>query len=302
MSTGVVSSYPDIVEVAGSLCSTLQKLGSRSEEHAIETEVVCSKCPIRFCSKGGFTGEAGLPSICNQTGSLEQEDLEVFEALVLHQLQRLLQSTMNGCLLPEEALNDKSGMLGEKQTRPELSPYFAMIWQRLDAHAKFLRKHNVLLTQEAKDMLNTFLILERNKQDGLVMPLLKENCPEECVDESSRCSSVTSCSSQTSKIKHENHAQLLGSNGAREHEVTNWSEDESKEESLLEKIPVSVDLHQISANLKVPLSNLIRIKASGSRMLNLATLFVDPGVDRGPLLIRMTPTISCGNSAIMDIL
>lgn len=56
-------------------------------------------------------------SICNQTSSLEQEDLEVCEALVLHQLQRLLQSTMNGCLLSEEALNDKSGMLGEKQAR-----------------------------------------------------------------------------------------------------------------------------------------------------------------------------------------
>lgn len=54
-------------------------------------------------------------SLCNQTGSLEQEDLELCEALVLHQLQRLLQNTPNGCLLSEKMLNDKSRMQNEKQ-------------------------------------------------------------------------------------------------------------------------------------------------------------------------------------------
>lgn len=55
------------------------------------------------------------------------------------------------------------------------------------------------------------------------MPILKENCPEEHVDESSPCSNLTSCSSQTNKIKHENHAELLGSNGTWEHgNILKW--------------------------------------------------------------------------------
>nr|XP_056718252.1 centrosomal protein kizuna [Euleptes europaea] len=206
-----------------------------------------------------------LISICNQTGSMEQEDLEVCEALVLHQLQRLLQNTMNRCLLPEKALNDESGMLGEKQVRPELSSYFAMTWERLNEHVLFLKKHNVSLTQDVKDMLGTLLILDRNKQDGLVMPLVKENFPEEYEDESSPCNDVTSCSSQTNKtkIKHEKHAQLFGSNGARKHEVTNWSEDESKEESLVEKIPVS-GLNIDGCSLKKQKSNATSSEASFS--------------------------------------
>ncbi|XP_015261696.1 PREDICTED: centrosomal protein kizuna [Gekko japonicus] len=239
------------------LCSVLQHI----EEM---TARVASECLMLYKSKPVNSAELeALISICNQTGSLEQEDLEVCEALVLHQLQRLLQSTMNGCLLPEEALNDKSGMLGEKQTRPELSSYFARIWERLNKHVMFLKEHNVVLTQEVKDMLATLLVLERNKQDSLVMSLLKENCPEECVDESSPCSNVTSCSSQANKIKHENHTQLLGSNGAREHEVTNWSEDESKEESLVEKIPVS-GLNIDGRSLKEQKSNATSSEASFS--------------------------------------
>ncbi|XP_048372221.1 centrosomal protein kizuna-like isoform X2 [Sphaerodactylus townsendi] len=202
-----------------------------------------------------------LISTCNQTGSLEREDLEVCEALVLHQLQRLLQSTMNGCLFPEEALNDGS----EKQVRPELSSHFAMTWERLNEHALFLKKHNVLLTQDVKDILGTLLILERNKQDSLVAPFLKENFPDECEDESSPCSNVPSHSSQTNKnkINREKHAQLPDSNDAREHEVTNWSEDESLEGSSAEKIPVS-GLNMDGRSLKEQKSNATSSAASFS--------------------------------------
>lgn len=48
--------------------------------------------------------------------------------------------------------------------RPEL----AIIWKRLNAHALFLKEHNILLTEEVKDMLATLLIMGRNKQDGMV--------------------------------------------------------------------------------------------------------------------------------------
>uniref|UniRef100_A0A8C3SJR1 Centrosomal protein kizuna n=1 Tax=Chelydra serpentina TaxID=8475 RepID=A0A8C3SJR1_CHESE len=54
-------------------------------------------------------------SFCNQTGNLKEEDLEACEAVVLHQLQGLLQNTLNGCLLPEKTLNDRGRSTDEKQ-------------------------------------------------------------------------------------------------------------------------------------------------------------------------------------------
>ncbi|XP_061443948.1 centrosomal protein kizuna isoform X2 [Rhineura floridana] len=180
-------------------------------------------------------------SICNERGSLKQEDLEVCEALVLHQLQRFLQLTMNGCLFPEKMLNDERGTLDEKQVRPELTSYFAMAWKRLSEHILFLQKHHVLLRQEVKDMFDTLLIFERHEQGDLATPLLKESFPEKHEDRSLACSDKTSYNLQTnsSSVKRDKYVQWLGNNVERGKEVASWCEDESKEESLVEKIPIT---------------------------------------------------------------
>ncbi|XP_019346576.1 centrosomal protein kizuna isoform X3 [Alligator mississippiensis] len=181
---------------------------------------------------------------CNQTENLKKEDLEACEAVVLHQLQRLLQSTFNGCLLPEKTLNDRGRIMDEKQARSDQSLDFAMLWERLSKHILFLKKHNVLLTEEVKEMFGILLISERNSPGGQATPLLREIFPEECEDRSSIHSnessySLPSIQNDNGKIKQAKHALWLDNTGTREQEITSWCEDESKEESLVEKIPIT---------------------------------------------------------------
>ncbi|KAH0618055.1 hypothetical protein JD844_017020, partial [Phrynosoma platyrhinos] len=195
----------------------------------IEESVVraASECQVLYRYKAMPAPELeNLISLCNETGSLKLQDLELCEALVLHQLQRLLQSTENECLLPEKPFNGKSEMLDEKQIRPKMTPSFAMTWKRLSEHVLFLQKHHVLLEQEAKNMFGTLLILEKPKHDGLITPVLKESFPEEYESRSFACKNKASCNSQMN-------------NSLKKQEVTSWCEDESREESLVEKIPIT---------------------------------------------------------------
>ncbi|XP_008107301.1 centrosomal protein kizuna isoform X2 [Anolis carolinensis] len=168
-----------------------------------------------------------LISLCNETGNLKQEDLELCEALVLHQLQRLLQSTANACLLPENPFNNKSEMFNGKQNRSKLTPYFAMIWKRLSEHVLFLQKHHVLLEQEAKKMFVTLLISGKHEGDSSITPELKESLPEKYENRSVAVSHQEQDSYDSQK------------NGLKKEEVTSWCEDESREESLVEKIPIT---------------------------------------------------------------
>ncbi|XP_019371668.1 PREDICTED: centrosomal protein kizuna isoform X2 [Gavialis gangeticus] len=181
---------------------------------------------------------------CNQTENLKKEDLEACEAVVLRQLQRLLQSTFNGCLLPEKTLNDRGRIMDEKQASSDRPLDFAMLWERLSKHILFLKKHNVLLTEEVKEMFGILLISERNSPGGQATPLLREIFPEECEDRSSIHSnessySLPSIQNDNGEIKQAKHALWLDNTGTREQEITSWCEDESKEESLVEKIPIT---------------------------------------------------------------
>uniref|UniRef100_A0A8C4P2G3 Centrosomal protein kizuna n=1 Tax=Dromaius novaehollandiae TaxID=8790 RepID=A0A8C4P2G3_DRONO len=181
---------------------------------------------------------------CNQTGSLKEEDLEACEAVVLHQLQGLLQSILNGCLLPEKTLDVKGRTMGEKQIRSDQQLDLAMLWACLSKHALFLKKHHVLLTDEVAKMFDTLLISEKNVQGAQALLLLREVLPEECEDRSSVQSNESSYSlpsilNDSGEIKQAKHAHWLDSFGTREQEVTSWCEDESKEEIVVEKIPIT---------------------------------------------------------------
>ncbi|XP_030413983.1 centrosomal protein kizuna isoform X1 [Gopherus evgoodei] len=207
-------------------------------------------------------------SFCNQTGNLKEEDLEACEAVVLHQLQGLLQNTLNGCLLPEKTLNDGGRSTDEKQVRPDVPLDFAMLWERLCKHILFLKKHHVLLKEEVKEMFGTLLISEKNAQGRQVTLLLREVLPEECDDRSSIHSNessyrLPSILNDNGEIKQTKHAQWLDSIGTREQEVTSWCEDESKEESLAEKIPIT-GLNISSNSFKTKKINKISSEASFS--------------------------------------
>ncbi|XP_009474393.1 PREDICTED: centrosomal protein kizuna [Nipponia nippon] len=185
---------------------------------------------------------AELLSFCNQAGGLTEDDLEACEAVVLHQLRALLQSVRNGCLPPEKPLDAKGRAVDEKQTRPDQQWDVDMLQTCLSNHASFLKKHQVQLTEEVAEMFESLLVSSKNAQDSQALPVLREVLPEECGDRSSVQSNESSYSlpsipNDGGEIKQAKHAPQLA--GAGEQEVTSWCEDESKEESTVEKIPIT---------------------------------------------------------------
>ncbi|XP_010214457.1 PREDICTED: centrosomal protein kizuna, partial [Tinamus guttatus] len=186
-----------------------------------------------------------LISFCNQAGSLKEEDLEACEAVVLHQLQRLLQSTLNGGLLLETALDAQGRPIGEKQIRSEQQLDLAVLWACLSKHALFLKKHRVLLPDEVAKMFDTLLISEKKLRDAQALLLSREVLPDECEDRSSAQSQESSYSlpsilkDQGEAAAAEHAPRRPHSPGARKQEVTSWCEDESKEESVVEAIPIT---------------------------------------------------------------
>ncbi|XP_062427328.1 centrosomal protein kizuna isoform X2 [Rhea pennata] len=210
----------DLVEMASPKCLALYQRGSTS---AAKMEQLISSC--------------------NQTGSLKEEDLEACEAVVLHQLQGLLHSILNGCLLPEKTLDVKGRTMGENQIRSGQLLDLAILWACLSKHALFLKKHRVLLTDEVAKMFDALLISDKNVADAQALPL-REVLPEECEDRSSIQSnespySLPSILNNSGEIKQAKHAPWLDSVGTREQEITSWCEDESKEENVVEKIPIT---------------------------------------------------------------
>nr|XP_009511998.1 PREDICTED: centrosomal protein kizuna [Phalacrocorax carbo] len=190
----------------------------------------------------GTMGMAELLSFCNRAGSLKDDDLEACEAVVLHQLRALLQSVLNGCLLPEKTLNANGRAADENQSRPDQQWDVEVLQTRLSNHALFLKKHQVQLTEEVAEMFESLLVSSKKAQDGQALPVLREVLPEECGDRSSIQSNESSYSSPSipnggGEIKQAKHAPRLTSAG--EQEVTSWCEDESKEESAVEKIPIT---------------------------------------------------------------
>ncbi|XP_037752165.1 centrosomal protein kizuna isoform X4 [Chelonia mydas] len=238
-----------------------KETGSTKEHFSLQTV-------SRSTTDEDSSANSATRHFCNQTGNLKEEDLEACEAVVLHQLQGLLQNTLNGCLLPEKTLNDRGRSTDEKQARCDLPLDFAMLWERLCKHILFLKKHHVLLKEEVKEMFGTLLISEKNAQGGQVTLLLREILPEVRGDRSSIHSNespyrLPSILNDKGEIKHTKHAQWLDSIGTREQEVTSWCEDESKEESLAEKIPIT-GLNIDSNSFKTKKINKISSEASFS--------------------------------------
>ncbi|XP_042645613.1 centrosomal protein kizuna isoform X3 [Tyto alba] len=190
----------------------------------------------------GTVGTGELLSFCNRAGSLKEDDLEACEAVVLHQLRALLQSTLSGCLLPEKTLDAKGRAVDEKQTRPEQQWDVDVLRTCLSSHALFLKEQQVQLTEEVAEMFESLLVSSKEAQDSQALPVLREVLPEECGDRSSIQSNESSYSlpsipNDGGEIKQATHAPRLAGTG--EQEVTSWCEDESKEESTVEKIPIT---------------------------------------------------------------
>ncbi|XP_075606085.1 centrosomal protein kizuna isoform X1 [Balearica regulorum gibbericeps] len=243
-------SNPPVVQEEPSVSSALDRHGgtlaglSRALQ-LIEEAVVRRSPRHRALYQGehaGTMGTAELLSFCNRAGSLKEDDLEACEAVVLHQLRALLQSMLNGCLLPEKTLDVKGRAVDEKQTRPDQQWDVDTLQTCLSNHALFLKKHQVQLTEEVAEMFERLLVSSKKAQDSQALPVLREALPEECGDRSSIQSNESSYSlpsipNDGGEIKQAKHSPQL--TGAGEQEVTSGCEDESKEESAVEKIPIT---------------------------------------------------------------
>ncbi|XP_069706407.1 centrosomal protein kizuna isoform X2 [Phaenicophaeus curvirostris] len=179
----------------------------------------------------GMKGSLELLSFYNQAGSMKEDDLGACEAVVLHQLRALLQSMLNGCLLPEKTLNAEGRAADEKQTRPDQQSDVDMLWTYLSSHALFLKKHQVQLTEEVAEMFERVLGSSKTAQDGQALPVLKEVLPEERGDRSSIQSNEPSYSSplipnDSGEIKQAKHVPQLADTGEQD-----WDSSDNSSEA-----------------------------------------------------------------------
>ncbi|XP_072490687.1 centrosomal protein kizuna isoform X4 [Notamacropus eugenii] len=223
----------------------LKLICAEQERDALSAEK--NNCILQTISSHALEKESSANSptrdLCNQTDILKEEDLEACGAVVLHQLQRLLQHTSAKCLLPEEALIDRGSSVDEKPVSSEELSDSDLLRKQLSKHVFALKKHNIPLKEEVAKMFED-LIAENSNQSPMATALLKKALTEESEDRSSIHSNESSCSlpsilNDNGEIKQAKHVQWLDSIGTREQEVTSACEDESKEESLVEKIPIT---------------------------------------------------------------
>ncbi|XP_038599186.1 centrosomal protein kizuna isoform X2 [Tachyglossus aculeatus] len=185
-----------------------------------------------------------LINLCNQTGILKEEDLEACGTVVLHQFQTLLECISAKRLLPEHDLIDRRSTMDEKPVRLEQPPDSVSFRKRLCQHVYTLKKYKVSLQEDVAKMFETLLAAESDDQSPTATALLKKALTEECEDRSSIHGNDSSCSllsilNDNSGIKQANPTQWLHSLGTKEQEAPSRCEDESKEESLEEKIPIT---------------------------------------------------------------
>uniref|UniRef100_A0A8C9EHQ7 Centrosomal protein kizuna n=1 Tax=Pavo cristatus TaxID=9049 RepID=A0A8C9EHQ7_PAVCR len=159
-------------------------------------------------------GSSVSDGFCSQDDSLK-EDLEASEAAVLCQLPR---------------------------AKPGQHWDVATLQASLNSHAAFLEEHEHLCTEELAAVLHSTLDLGEEAPGSQAPPLLREVLAEECGDGSSVQSNESSCSlpsipNDGREMEQAKRVPWLDSMGKQE--VTSWCEDESREESVVGKIPIT---------------------------------------------------------------
>ncbi|XP_044519370.1 centrosomal protein kizuna isoform X1 [Gracilinanus agilis] len=184
-----------------------------------------------------------LPNIGDKVD--EEDGIEALKLIHTEQEKDVLSAEKNNCILQtiSSHASEKESSANSPTKDFEQLPDSEQLREQLAKHVSALKKHNIPLKEEVAKMFEV-LIAEKSKQNSMATALLKKALTEECEDRSSIHSNESSCSLQSilndnSEIKQAKHAQRLDSIGTREQEVTSTCEDESKEESLVEKIPIT---------------------------------------------------------------
>uniref|UniRef100_G3VUQ3 Centrosomal protein kizuna n=1 Tax=Sarcophilus harrisii TaxID=9305 RepID=G3VUQ3_SARHA len=175
----------------------------------------------------------------------EIDEIDALKLICTKQEKDALSAKKNNCTLQtvsSPASEKESSANSPTRDSEELFNSGALRNQLLK-HVSALKKHNISLKEEVAKMFEV-LLAENSDQSSTATALLKKALTEECEDRSSIHSNESSCSlpsilNDNSEIKQAKHVQWLDSIGTRKQEVTSACEDESKEESLIEKIPIT---------------------------------------------------------------
>ncbi|XP_074173424.1 centrosomal protein kizuna isoform X11 [Rhinolophus sinicus] len=157
-----------------------------------------------------------------------KEDLENCRAAVLHQLLRL---------------SPGSGS-DEKQVRSEQAPTSGLMRAQLGQCVATLKEQDNSIKEEVPKLSESVSLLKNMDQRTRATALLKRALTEECEARSAVHSNELSCNlpsilNDNSEIKEAKPALWLSSVLTREQEVSSDHGDESKEESMAVKIPIT---------------------------------------------------------------
>ncbi|XP_027696232.1 centrosomal protein kizuna isoform X5 [Vombatus ursinus] len=172
------------------------------------------------------------------------DGVEALKLICAEQERDALSAEKNNCILQtiSSYASEKESSTKSPRDSEELFNS-GPLREQLSKHVSALKKHDISLKEDVAKMFDV-LIAENSNQSSVATALLKKALTEECEDRSSIHSNESSCSlpsilNDNSEIKQAKHAQWLDSIGTRKQEVTSACEDESKEKSLVEKIPIT---------------------------------------------------------------
>ncbi|XP_027478619.1 centrosomal protein kizuna [Zalophus californianus] len=206
----------------------LKLIHSEQERDALSTEK--HNCILQTLSSPDSKKESSTNSPIRELYNhsvILKEDLEACGAAVLHQLPRPL----------------PGGNSDEKQVRSEQAPAAALLRAHLDWHVATLQEHDNSIKEEVAKPSKVFPVKNMN-QTTRATALLKKALTEECDGRSAIHSDESSCSlpsilNDNSGIKEAKPAQWLNNVRTKEQEVSSGCGDESREESMAAKIPIT---------------------------------------------------------------
>ncbi|XP_056623386.1 centrosomal protein kizuna isoform X2 [Triplophysa dalaica] len=182
-------------------------------------------------------------SICRQRCSLDDVDLQMCGAVIVHQLPLLCCNLPQRCLLPADLIDTHwSSTTNQEQIRSCLSAEGAWLWEQCFRHMLYLQNHNVLSTDLVVQIFTPLLVLNNAtytvKAGELLKRLLTYECDTHQPSESERPSScsLSSLLDDSMEIKparpSKRHSPLAGTREIQS------AEEDSADQSPVESIPI----------------------------------------------------------------
>ncbi|XP_032275201.1 centrosomal protein kizuna isoform X2 [Phoca vitulina] len=182
----------------------------------------------------------------NPSDKMEGEDgIEALKLIHSEQERDALSTEKHNCILQTLSSPDskKESSTNSPTRESEQAPAAALLRAHLDQHVATLQEHDNSIKEEVAKPSEVFPVKNMN-QTTRATALLKKALTEECDDRSAIHSNESSCSlpsilNDNSGIKEARPAPWLNNVRTKEQEVSSGCGDESREESMAAKIPIT---------------------------------------------------------------